>query len=283
MIATAASLEPPQSVPRILVVDDDEEIRDLIRRILERHHYNALTSGNAAAALETLRAGMMQPGGAVDLVLTDIDMPGMDGYALGRQLALMWPALPVIYMSGTTLGLAGRATLGSWEKFITKPFLAGDLLAKLHLALKRPAGACDDSRSEMGRGSTTLSRKSIARATEAARAAVAYLGEEARWALLQKWLEEEPAGERKAGRRSLELEVLRSIVSPRVGDREWDTVVREHRPVRWADELRRANALACLRPEPGRPHYNQATRTEPRSAPAALRVPGESDAARRSM
>lgn len=279
MSAPAMSFAPPQSVSRILVVDDDEAIRDLIRRILESHHYSTLTSCDGAAALETMRAGMMQPGGAIDLVLTDIDMPGMDGYALGRQLALTWPALPVIYMSGTTVGLAGRATLGSWERFITKPFSAGDLLAKLHLALKRAAGACDDSRGETGSGPTTRSRETIATATEAARAAVAYLGEEARWALLQQWLQEEPAGERKAGRRSLELEVLRSIVSPRVGDREWDTVVRDHRPVRWADELRRANTLACLRPEPDLPHYSHVTRNEARSAPAALSPPGESDAA----
>jgi hypothetical protein len=96
----------------------------------------------------------------------------------------------------------------------------------------------------------TLSRETIAAATEAARAAVAYLDEEARWALLQRLLEQEPARQRKAGRRSLELEVLRSIVSPRVRDREWDKVVREHRPVRWAAELRQANALGCMRPEP---------------------------------
>lgn len=124
------------------------------------------------------------------------------------------------------------------------------------------AGAYDDSRSETGSGPATLSRETIAKATEAARAAVAYLGEEARWALLQKWLEEEPAGQRKAGRRSLELEVLRSIVSPRVRDREWDAVVREHRPMRWADELRRANALACLRREPDLPGNNPVTRNE---------------------
>jgi hypothetical protein len=87
--------------------------------------------------------------------------------------------------------------------------------------------------------------ETIAAATEAARAAVAYLGEEARWALLQKWLEQESASQRTAGRRSLRLEALRSIVSPRVKDGEWDKVVREHRPVRWSEELRLANAVAC--------------------------------------
>ena len=82
-------------------------------------------------------------------------------------------------------------------------------------------------------------------AKEAARTAVAYLGEEERWALLQRWLEQEPARQRRAGQRSPRLEALRSILCPRVSDRTWDEVVREGRPMLWADELRRANALAC--------------------------------------
>jgi two-component system cell cycle response regulator CpdR len=250
MTAPATSLAPPPSAPRILIVDDDEAIRHMTRRILESHHYNVLTFCDGAAALEATRVGMMQPGGTIDLVLTAIDLPGMDGYALGRRLAMRWPALPIIYMSGTTHGLARRASLESPEKFIAKPFSAGDLLPKLDLALRLAAGACDDSRNETGSGGSTLSRETIAITTEAARRAVAYIGEEARWALLQKWLEEEPAGQRKAGRRSVKLEVLRSIVCPRINDREWDEVVRDHRPARWAAELRRANVLACMRCEP---------------------------------
>jgi hypothetical protein len=93
-----------------------------------------------------------------------------------------------------------------------------------------------------------LANEPIVAALETARAAVAYLNDEARWALLQKWLEEESAEQRNAGRRSLRLEALRSIVCPHVSDREWDEVVREHWPVRWADQLRLANALACVRP-----------------------------------
>ena len=87
-------------------------------------------------------------------------------------------------------------------------------------------------------------------AARAARAAVADLDEDARWALLQKWLEQESAGLREAGKRSLRLEALRSIVCPRVSDREWNRVVREHWPVRWADQLRLANALAATRSHP---------------------------------
>ena len=92
----------------------------------------------------------------------------------------------------------------------------------------------------------TRTGETFSRATDAARAAVAYLGEEERWALLQEWLERESAGQRETGRRSLRLEALRSMVCPRVKDREWDRVVRQHRPVRWADDLRLANANAIL-------------------------------------
>jgi hypothetical protein len=89
--------------------------------------------------------------------------------------------------------------------------------------------------------------ETVAMAGEATRAAVGYLGEEARWALLQQWLEKEPADDRKAGKRSVRLEALRSIVSPRVNDRAWNRVLREHRPVEWAEELRLANGLGGRR------------------------------------
>jgi hypothetical protein len=78
------------------------------------------------------------------------------------------------------------------------------------------------------------------------RAAVAYLDDEARWALLQKWLEQESAAQRSAGRRSLKVEALRSILCPHVKDREWNDIVRNHWPVRWTDQLRLANAVACV-------------------------------------
>jgi CheY-like chemotaxis protein len=235
---------------RILIVDDDEAIRRLSRRILEGDGYHVLTAANGPAALAAVGLAMLEPGSAIHLVLTDVDMPRMDGYTLGRRLALRWPALPVVYMSGTTHGLAGRASLSPWEHFIAKPFSAGDLLPKVDLALRLAAGAADDPRGEGGGGSPPLTRETIAAASDAG-AAVAYLGEDARWALLQKWLEQEPASQRKAGRRSSRLEALRSIVSPRVTDREWDRVVQEHRRVRWADELRLANALATSRSTSG--------------------------------
>ncbi len=79
-------------------------------------------------------------------------------------------------------------------------------------------------------------------AREATRAAVAYLDEKERWALLQRWLAKQAPGRREATRCSSRLEALRGMVCPRVNDLEWNTIVRDHRPERWADELRLVNA-----------------------------------------
>jgi two-component system cell cycle response regulator CpdR len=249
MTAPAAA----KSATRILVVDDDETIRRLVRRLLEGHGFDVLTSGDGAAALAATRVAMTAPGKPIDVVLTDIDMPGMNGYELGRRLALTWPALPVVYMSGTRRGLAGGVPLETWDHFIAKPFSASSLLPKLHFVLRPGAPQSDHSQGEAGGHRGILESELHATAIAVSRAAVAYLDDEARWALLQQWLEEEPAGQRNAGRRSLRLEALRSIVCPYVGDREWDEVVRRHWAVRWADQLCLANALACVRAVAVRP------------------------------
>ncbi len=249
MTASDTSVAPPGSTTRILVVDDEDVIRTLTRRILEDHGYHVLTSRDGPAALDVARLAMMQPAGTVHLVLTDIDMPGMNGYALGRLLALTWPDLPIVYMSGTTVGLAGQESLGGAEHFIAKPVSPGALLTTRRGALRVAAPTCDSSQRGMAGDPGTLGYETIAVAREV-RAAVANLDEDARWALLQKWLEEESAGLREAGKRSLRVEALRSIVCPRLSDREWNRVVREHWPVRWADQLRLANALAATRSHP---------------------------------
>ena len=91
----------------------------------------------------------------------------------------------------------------------------------------------------------TRTHKPVGDDREAFQTAVEFLEEEERWVLLQRWLEHETAGLSQAANRSLRLETLRSIVCPRIGDREWDSIVREHRKVEWAGELRRANARSA--------------------------------------
>jgi hypothetical protein len=121
----------------------------------------------------------------------------------------------------------------------------------------------------------TRTHQPVGDAREAVRAAVEYLDEEERWVLLQRWLERETAGMSQAANRSLRLETLRSIVCPRLGDREWDSIVREHRKIEWAGELRRANARVILPVHPSlEPHVGltPALRGPRRSRPDS---PGE--------
>ena len=102
----------------------------------------------------------------------------------------------------------------------------------------------EHSQRQIGGGPVAPDGRPIATATDAARAAVAYLDDEARGKLLQKWLKEESADRRKSGRWSARLEALRSIVSPHVSDRAWNAVVCEHWSGQWAHQRRLANALA---------------------------------------
>lgn len=142
-IPAAEPLPPAYVEPsiRVLVVDDDDGIRWLVRRILEEEGYVVVSACDGATALHTASSAMTDPRLVIHLVLTDIDMPGDDGAELGHQLAARWPMLPVIYMSGTTHGLRRRAQLSEHAHFIEKPFPAKTLLSKVGVVLSLAAQA----------------------------------------------------------------------------------------------------------------------------------------------
>jgi DNA-binding response OmpR family regulator len=117
------------------VVDDNERIRGIIRRNLEHAGYAVVTACNGGAALRTASSAMADPLACITLVLTDIDMPGGGGIRLGQELAERWPKMPVIYMSGTSLGLCLRTQLPASANFIPKPFGAKTLLDKVEIVL----------------------------------------------------------------------------------------------------------------------------------------------------
>jgi DNA-binding NtrC family response regulator len=144
--ATPQALAATSSSVRVLIVDDNEGIQWLVRRILdEAKGYTTVTACDAAAALRATDSAMTDGGLTIHLVLTDLDMPGGGGLELGQQLAARWPALPVVYMSGTTHGLRLRAQLSNHDQFLMKPFRAETLLLKirhtLDLAAAQPAPA----------------------------------------------------------------------------------------------------------------------------------------------
>ena len=79
---------------RVLVVDDDSGIRSLVARVLERAGWLVVDAGDGAQALEILERGKVD----MDLVLTDVSMPMLDGLELGRRIAGMTPPRPVLRM-----------------------------------------------------------------------------------------------------------------------------------------------------------------------------------------
>src|SRR4051812_40879062 len=92
------------SVPVILVVDDEASIREIVARALSNRSVTLLQAENAVQALATVDARR----GAIDLVITDLSMPGPHGMDFGADLSRRYPAIPVLYMSGNVNSIAMR-------------------------------------------------------------------------------------------------------------------------------------------------------------------------------
>ena len=109
----------------ILVVDDEEAIRQLTCQTLESYGYRTLGASNGAEALVVLERS--DP--AVNLVLTDMMMPVMDGAALAAKLAKSHPDIPIIATSGLNAnGGVARASLSGVKHFLSKPFTTETLV-----------------------------------------------------------------------------------------------------------------------------------------------------------
>ncbi len=127
-----AALTALQSAPFILVVDDEPDIRELLREILEDEGYTVETAENGATAREAHRQRR------ADLVLLDIWMPDIDGISLLKEWSVDGqPPMPVIMMSGHgTVETAVEATrLGAYD-FIEKPLSLAKLLLTIEHALE---------------------------------------------------------------------------------------------------------------------------------------------------
>jgi PAS domain S-box-containing protein len=108
----------------VLVVDDDAPILKLARQILKNLGYIALTAGTPEAAITLAK----EHAGDIDLLITDIIMPVMNGRDLAKQLQSHRPGLKCIYMSGYTADIiATRGVIDKGECFIQKPFSKRDL------------------------------------------------------------------------------------------------------------------------------------------------------------
>ena len=116
----------------ILVVEDNGNVRDIVRDILEKYGYSVLIAENGVEALKIM-AVSEEP---VALLLTDVIMPQMNGKELYNKLIQDFPELKVIYMSGyTDNAIVHRGVLDEGVHFIKKPFTMRGIISKLRSVL----------------------------------------------------------------------------------------------------------------------------------------------------
>jgi CheY-like chemotaxis protein len=135
VVAARQSLARPHArrAETVLVVEDAEGLRELARRLLQRQGYTVLVAADAHQALR-----LFEQNASIDVLLTDVVMPGASGPELTRRLVAQRPALKVIYMSGyTEEAIVQHGVLNPGIAFLHKPFTSETLGRKIREVLDR--------------------------------------------------------------------------------------------------------------------------------------------------
>ena len=133
-----SDVELPHGSETVLVVENEEPVRDMILDVLSLHGYTALSAADGNEALRIADAHH----GAMDLIIVDVLMPGISGEALVRQLVADRPGIRILYISGYTNELIRQhGLLGSTGgNFLQKPFSVDDLVRKVREVLAGGTG-----------------------------------------------------------------------------------------------------------------------------------------------
>ncbi len=120
----------------ILVIEDEDAIRDMLKATLAQSGFRVLTANGGKEALDLCETDS----GAVDVLLTDIVMPGTSGTDLAGYLAVRYPKMRVVRMSGFTEAMLGESGLRRDDSlFLQKPFSREQLLTTIRAALEGPS------------------------------------------------------------------------------------------------------------------------------------------------
>ena len=134
----------PEAIPvgagtRVLVVDDEDNTRQTITRMLEAGGFTVITATNGAEALDCLAAQRDD----IDIVLSDVTMPTMNGIDLSYHIRDQYPGMPVAIVSGDVSDLE-KSIIGREDfPFIKKPFHAESLYSAVREAIRRQSGALE--------------------------------------------------------------------------------------------------------------------------------------------
>jgi CheY-like chemotaxis protein len=127
------SQDSQDTVKTVLVVEDEDAVRNLLRTLLRLSGYEVLSCQDGAEALDLLAAR----GGEVNLLITDINLgPGMDGFETAEALRQRQPSLKVLYISGEDgEGRVAREMAAGASHFLTKPFTPRAFTERVRLFL----------------------------------------------------------------------------------------------------------------------------------------------------
>jgi len=121
---------PPPDRPTVLVVDDEEDLRDIMQRMLERRGYNTLIAGDSESAIATCR----EHEGEIDVLVTDLGLPGVSGGDLSRAAVALRPSMRVVYISGLPKDIAvTKGLIGDDALLVKKPFTSELLIEALRV------------------------------------------------------------------------------------------------------------------------------------------------------
>ncbi|MBU2663082.1 response regulator [Actinoplanes bogorensis] len=122
----------PESRPTVLVVDDEEDLRDIMRRMLERRGFATLIAGDSQQAIAACR----EHPGDIDILVTDLGLPGVSGGELSRSATQLRPEMSVVYISGLPKELAvADGLIGEDALLVKKPFSSEVLVQTLRSVL----------------------------------------------------------------------------------------------------------------------------------------------------
>jgi CheY-like chemotaxis protein len=131
----SVAMTRPRGSETILLVEDEEPLRKLVRHSLESSGYTIIEARHSAHALDVIERG----GVSIHLLMTDVIMPGLSGRELAERVAALRPQIKVLYMSGYTDDAVVRhGVLEESMAFLQKPFTGEALLRRVRAVLDAP-------------------------------------------------------------------------------------------------------------------------------------------------
>lgn len=118
----------------ILVVDDEPQLRSLLGKVLCRQGFQTVEASDGDSAFEKAK----KLNGKLSVMVTDIDMPGMNGVELAISVRSAFPSIPVVFISALPLPLTELETAAPGCVFIQKPFISSTLISAIQTLTTEP-------------------------------------------------------------------------------------------------------------------------------------------------